>query len=110
MLAKLTSKNQLTLPKAAVESVGAPEYFEVEVRDGQIVLSPVRIQRGDAVRGKLAALGLAEGDVADAVGWARAATPRAAVAADVAAPRYAAPTKRSAAAAPGPKKATGRRA
>ncbi|HEX5961898.1 MAG TPA: hypothetical protein VFY97_11710 [Rhodanobacteraceae bacterium] len=30
MLAKLTSKNQLTLPKAAVEATGNAEYFEVE--------------------------------------------------------------------------------
>ncbi len=71
MLAKLTSKNQLTLPKAAVQAVGAVEYFDVAVREGQIVLTPVRIQRGDAVRTKLAALGLAEADVADAVRWAR---------------------------------------
>lgn len=80
MLAKITSKNQLTLPKAAVEAVGVTEYFDVQVRDGQIVLTPVRIQRGDAVRAKLVALGLGAGDVADAVRWARAsaATPRAA--------------------------------
>jgi hypothetical protein len=71
MLAKITSKNQLTLPKAVVEAVGAAEYFDVDVRDGQIVLTPVRIQRGDAVRAKLAALGLGEGDVADAVRWVR---------------------------------------
>ena len=71
MLAKLTSKNQLTLPKSVVQSVGAVEYFDVEVREGQIVLTPVRIQRGDAVRAKLAALGLTQTDVADAVRWAR---------------------------------------
>jgi hypothetical protein len=71
MLAKLTSKNQLTLPKAAVQAVGAAEYFDVVVREGQIVLTPVRIQRGDAVRAKLAALGLTDADVADAVRWAR---------------------------------------
>lgn len=71
MLAKITSKNQITLPKRAVEAVGAAEYFDVEVRGGQIVLTPVRIQRGDAVRAKLAALGLTEADVADAVRWAR---------------------------------------
>jgi hypothetical protein len=71
MLAKITAKNQLTLPKAAVQAVGATEYFDVAVREGQIVLTPVRIQRGDAVRAKLAALGLGEGDVADAVRWAR---------------------------------------
>jgi len=73
MLAKLTSKNQLTLPKAAVQAVGAAEYFDVAVREGQIVLTPVRIQRGDAVRAKLAALGLVGADVADAVRWARSA-------------------------------------
>jgi hypothetical protein len=74
MLAKITSKNQLTLPKAVMTAVGAAEYFDVEVRQGQIVLTPVRIQRGDAVRAKLAALGLSDADVADAVGWARAGT------------------------------------
>lgn len=71
MLAKITSKNQLTLPKAVVAAVGATEYFDVEVLRGQIVLTPVRIQRGDAVRAKLAQLGLADVDVADAVRWAR---------------------------------------
>jgi Cu/Ag efflux pump CusA len=75
MLAKLTSKNQLTLPKAAVEAVAAAEYFDVEVKEGQIVLTPVRIQRGDAVRAKLAELGLTEADVSDAVRWARASEP-----------------------------------
>ena len=71
MLAKLTSKNQLTLPKAVTQAVGATEYLEVEARDGQIVLTPVRIQRGDVVRAKLAELGITEADVADAVTWAR---------------------------------------
>jgi hypothetical protein len=73
MLAKLTSKNQLTLPKAAVQAVGAADYFDVAVREGQIVLTPVRIQRGDAVRAKLSALGLGAADVAEAVDWARSA-------------------------------------
>jgi hypothetical protein len=71
MLAKLTSKNQLTLPKAAVEAGGNAEYFEVEARAGQLVLTPVRIQRADAVRAKLAKLDLGEDDLAAAVAWAR---------------------------------------
>lgn len=71
MLAKMTSKNQLTLPKIVVQAVGASEYFDVEVREGQIVLTPVRIQRGDAVRGKLAALSLNQADIANAIRWAR---------------------------------------
>jgi translation initiation factor IF-1 len=71
MLAKMTSKNRLTLPKSIIAAVGTAEYFEVEARNGQIVLTPVRIQRGDAVRAKLAELNLSEQDVADAVAWAR---------------------------------------
>lgn len=71
MLAKLTAKNQLTLPKAAVDAAGNAGYFEVEVRAGQLVLTPVRLQRADAVRAKLAELDLDDGDLAAAVAWAR---------------------------------------
>jgi translation initiation factor IF-1 len=74
MLAKLTSKNQLTLPKSVTQAVGPAEYFDVQARDGQIVLTPVRIQRGDAVRAKLAELDLTEADIGDAVTWARTMT------------------------------------
>lgn len=74
MLAKMTSKNQLTLPKRIVQALGDARYFDIELRDGQVVLTPVRIQRGDAVRAKLTALGLSEADVADALRWARDAT------------------------------------
>lgn len=71
MLAKITAKNQLTLPKSVVAAVGPAEYFDVETRNGAIVLTPVRIQRGDAVRAKLAELDLQESDIAAAVAWAR---------------------------------------
>ncbi len=71
MLAKLTSKNQLTLPKAVIAAVPDAEYFDVTEENGRIVLTPVRINRADSVRAKLDALGLSEADVADAVAWAR---------------------------------------
>jgi hypothetical protein len=71
MLAKLTSKNQLTLPKSVVQSVGQAEYYDVTVDAGRIVLTPVRIQQADAVRAKLEALGIDEQDVNDAIAWAR---------------------------------------
>ncbi len=71
MLAKLTSKNQLTLPKSATAAVGGAEYFEVQAKDGRIILTPVRIQRADAVRAKLAELDLSEEDIEEAVAWAR---------------------------------------
>lgn len=66
MLAKLTSKNQLTLPKSITRAVEETEYFEVEAQEGRIILTPVRIQKADAVRSKLAELGISQQDVADA--------------------------------------------
>jgi hypothetical protein len=71
MLVKMSAKNQLTLPKSVTNAVGEVEYFDVQTRDGQIILTPVRIQRADAVRAKLAELNLTEQDIADAVDWAR---------------------------------------
>ncbi|PIX97754.1 MAG: AbrB family transcriptional regulator [Hydrogenophilales bacterium CG_4_10_14_3_um_filter_63_21] len=71
MLAKMTAKNQLTLPKSVTNALGPTDYFDVQTRDGQIILTPVRIQRADAVRAKLAELDLQEQDIADAVAWAR---------------------------------------
>jgi len=71
MLAKLTSKNQITLPKSVVSQIEQVDYFEVEVQAGRIVLTPVRVQKANAVRQKLAELGIDETDIADAVAWAR---------------------------------------
>ncbi|MFZ1576205.1 MAG: AbrB/MazE/SpoVT family DNA-binding domain-containing protein [Chromatiaceae bacterium] len=75
MLAKMTAKNQLTLPKVVTDLVGATDYFEVEARNGQIVLTPVRIQRANAVRAKLAELNLTDQDIDQAVAWARRPDP-----------------------------------
>ena len=96
MLAKLTSKNQITLPKAAVEAVGATEYLEVQTRGGVIILTPVRIQRGDAVRAKLAELALTQADVDAAVDWARSgvAEPKASYARKPTAKSVSKPAKR----------------
>ncbi|MBU6163321.1 MAG: AbrB/MazE/SpoVT family DNA-binding domain-containing protein [Myxococcales bacterium] len=71
MLAKRTSKNQITLPKAVVQSVGEAEYYDVTVQGGNIVLAPVRLHQADAVRSKLQELGITESDVQDAIAWAR---------------------------------------
>ena len=71
MLAKLTAKNQLTLPKAIVSHFPGVGYFDVSEESGRIVLAPVRVNPADAVRVKLAELGIADADVRDAVLWAR---------------------------------------
>lgn len=73
MLAKLTAKNQLTLPKAVTAAVEVTEYFDVVAENGRIVLTPVRVNRADAVRARLAEIGLSEQDVDKAVSWARSA-------------------------------------
>ena len=72
MLAKVTSKNQLTLPKQALDALGRPTHFDVEVEDGRLVLVPAHPGGAAAVRRKLAELGITAADIADAVAWARA--------------------------------------
>lgn len=73
MLAKLTSKNQLTLPKSVTDQLGSVQYFDVQLQAGQVLLTPVRIQRGDAVRAKLAELSLDDQSIAAALAWGRSA-------------------------------------
>lgn len=75
MLAKRTYKNQVTIPKEVIDQVGEVEYFDVYLRDGEIVLKPVEISgRGERlarVRQKIKALGLSETDLDEAIRWAR---------------------------------------
>ena len=75
MLAKKTSKNQLTLPKEIVREFPDTDYFDVTVKERRIMLTPVKITRADVtlegVREKLEKLGITEGDVTEAVKWAR---------------------------------------
>ena len=78
MLAKLTSKNQLTLPKDVIKDFPAAEYFDVTAEAGRIVLTPVRVTRaGDPdeklrpIWDKMEKLGITEKDIEDAVKWAR---------------------------------------
>ncbi len=73
MLAKLTSKNQLTLPVDLLRQLPRAEYFEATVDNGAIVLRPVRVVPAldlERVRDAVAAAGATEADVAAAVSWA----------------------------------------
>lgn len=75
MLAKKTSKNQITLPKSIVRQLPEAEYFDVSLREGEVVLRPVVVsapgERLKAVRAKIRALGLTETAVEEAIRWAR---------------------------------------
>ncbi|HET6459740.1 MAG TPA: hypothetical protein VFG29_03025 [Syntrophales bacterium] len=75
MLAKKTSKNQITLPREIVKALPDAEYFDVSIKDNTIRLMPVKItpvpSSLDSVREKMKKLGLTEKDVHEAVQWAR---------------------------------------
>ncbi len=75
MLAKKTSKNQITLPMEIVKALPDAEYFDVSIKDNTIRLMPVKItpvpSSLDSVREKMKKLGLTEKDVGEAVQWAR---------------------------------------
>jgi hypothetical protein len=76
MLAKMTVKNQLTLPKAVVTRFTGVEYFDVSTDGASIILRPLQRSRAEEVRLRLAQLGIEERDVAAAVAWARETGPR----------------------------------
>jgi hypothetical protein len=75
MLAKKTSKNQITLPKEIVKAFPDADYFDVTIRDNTIRLMPVKItpvpSSLDRVRDKIQKLGLTEKEAGEAIQWAR---------------------------------------
>ena len=71
MLAKKTTKNQITLPKRVVARFSGVEYFDVTTDGECIILRPLRESRADEVRARLAQLKIDDEDVAAAVAWAR---------------------------------------
>ena len=73
MLAKLTSKNQITIPKKIIDQIPEARYFEVELRDGAVVLKPLRTYSTslEAIRSKVKDLDLSQLCVKEAIKWAR---------------------------------------
>ena len=73
MLAKMTSKNQITIPKKIIDQMPSVKYFEVELKDGKIELKPLRVYETDLekIRAKMKNLGLQPNSVREAVEWAR---------------------------------------
>jgi len=75
MLAKKTTKNQLTLPKEIAEQFPGVDLFDATVERNRIVLVPVKVTpiatSLESIREKMEKLGISEGDVVDAVAWAR---------------------------------------
>jgi bifunctional DNA-binding transcriptional regulator/antitoxin component of YhaV-PrlF toxin-antitoxin module len=73
MLAKLTAKNQITIPKDVISRLPNVEYFDVSYKDGRIILKPLKVYETDleGIRSKMKQLGISENSVGEAVKWAR---------------------------------------
>ncbi len=75
MLAKRTSKNQVTIPKEVIDHFRGVEYFNVTTKKGKIILSPLQILQSKdkllEVRKKIKKLGITQKEVNEAIRWAR---------------------------------------
>jgi bifunctional DNA-binding transcriptional regulator/antitoxin component of YhaV-PrlF toxin-antitoxin module len=73
MLAKVTSKNQITIPKRIMDQMPDVRYFDLELRDGMVLLRPLRLHETslEQIRAKVDNLGLRPDTVKKAVEWAR---------------------------------------
>ena len=73
MLAKLTSKNQITIPKSIINQIPKTDYFEVELKNDRVILKPVIVYGTDLekIRSKIKKLGLKRESVTEAIEWAR---------------------------------------
>ena len=73
MLAKITTKNQITIPKKIIDHLPDVKYFDVEFKDGLVLLKPLRVNdvNLEQIRSKLKKLGLKENSVKEAIQWAR---------------------------------------
>ena len=73
MLAKITTKNQITIPKKIINQLPDVKYFDVELKEGMVLLKPLKVYdlNLDQIRSKLKKLGLKQNSVKEAIRWAR---------------------------------------
>jgi len=73
MLAKITSKNQITIPKKIIDKIPNVKHFDIELKDGIIIMKPVKFYDTnlDQIRAKIKKIGLKENSVAEAIKWAK---------------------------------------
>ena len=73
MLAKITSKNQITIPKKIIDQIPGIDYFDVTLKDGSVILKPLKTYETDLdqIRTKIKKLKIKENSVAEAIKWAR---------------------------------------
>jgi hypothetical protein len=66
MLIKLGSKNQITVPRKILDQLPHTKYFEMQLKDGTLILKPVEVVETnlEQIRQKMNNLGLKEDCVA----------------------------------------------
>ena len=73
MLAKITSKNQITIPKKIIDHLPCVDHFDVSIKDGSVILKPIKVYDMDLeqIRSKVKNLELSDNCVSESVAWAR---------------------------------------
>jgi len=73
MLAKVTSRNQITIPKKIMNELPNTRYFDMELKDGVVIMKPLVVYHTDLekIRAKMKRLGLKPDTVREAVTWAK---------------------------------------
>ena len=73
MLAKITSKNQITIPKKIIEKMPNIKHFDIEFKDGVVIMKPIKFYDTnlDQIRAKIKKLELTEDSVAEAIKWVK---------------------------------------
>ena len=69
----MKTKSHSTIPQKIIAQLPDVEYFEVELKDGVVMLRPLKAYRTDLekIRRKIQKLGLKENTVKEAIEWAR---------------------------------------
>jgi hypothetical protein len=72
-LVKLSSKNQVTVPRKILAQMPATQFLDVEWKDGAIVMKPVAVVETNLenIREKMKRFGLNENSVIEAIQCAR---------------------------------------
>lgn len=72
MIAKITSKNQITIPKKIIDKIPDVKHFDIEFKNGIVILKNIKIfdTSLNQIRSKVKRLGLKEDSVAEAIQWA----------------------------------------
>ena len=68
---RISRKNQICLPTAALKAIGSPPFIKVSLEGNRIILTPAALSALDAVQEAFSQLGLTPAVIAEAKAIAR---------------------------------------